>query len=626
MGVWLSLLAALGFALLFPLTVAAQIQPEITEPHLLSVFPSGGNPGDTVRAEFRGVLVAGAYAVWSATGGLGGRVQKVEETDDKFPEKKGPADTKTKPHAVYRVLVELEISPSTRAGNYSLRLVTPQGVSSGIPFRVVNMPVTAETREPHETPKQAQAIQLPAIIFARLAKPGDSDYYSFRAPRGQEVSFQVVGAPIFDPRLALYRAGGSWFDPDRAKRVLMEEERTTDLMNDEARGSYRVPEDGEYFLEVSSLFGKGGADCTYQLRFASRQASREHDGGDNLLAGQWSERSFTRELEEDWVKALAARTVQAGETPAAPPAGAAATQGTGTTAAAGLEASPAPPLPASPSSAREQEPNNLAAQAQTFTLPAILEGSIDRPGDVDCFRFKVEAGQRVAIEVETPEARPPHFNPRLGIVDSEDRELFSNVDRRLSMYNNNADPHVFLKALSPKSTYTFERGGEYVLQVRDITSRYGDTSFRYRILVRPEIPHVGEVTVEGADEVNLFRGKPKRLVVTAAYEEGFAGDVSFSFDGLPPGVDALPAAKYDDGRAPLEVPQNANIVAPKTQKAAIVLVAGSEAALTSQPILARLYCHPIVQDKLGPKLLVREIPVMVVEEPSKRIEPPEKWH
>ena len=291
----------------------------------------------------------------------------------------------------------------------------------------------------------------------------------------------------------------------------------------------------------------------------------------------------------------------------------AATQATGAGSADAQEPPESPKVTSRPQIFSDEEPNDLAAQARAVALPAVIEGSTGRPGDIDSFRFKVEAGQKVAIEIETPDVKPPYFNPRLGVVDSQDHELFSNVDRQLSMYNNNADPHVFLKAISPKSTYTFERGGEYVLQLRDITSRYGNPDYRYRILVRPEIPHIGEVSIESAEQLNLKRGEPMRLAISAGFEEGFTGDLSFAFEDLPPGVEVHPAVQYSDARAPLEIPQNPEIVSAKTQKTAIVLLASPDAAFTRQPVLAKLTCRPIAQGKLGPRLLVLEIPVMVVD-------------
>ena len=81
-------------------------------------------------------------------------------------------------------------------------------------------------------------------------------------------------------------------------------------------------------------------------------------------------------------------------------------------------------------------------------------------------------------------------------------------------------------------------------------------------------------------------------------------------------MQALPAVHSYDDRAPLEVTQNPEIVAPKQKKTTIVLLAGPEAPLTTDPRTVQLHCRPIVNGQLGPSLLVREIPLMVVEGPA----------
>src|SRR5206468_11440596 len=101
-------------------------------------------------------------------------------------------------------------------------------------------------------------------------------------------------------------------------------------------------------------------------------------------------------------------------------------------------------------------------------------------------------------------------------------------------------------------------------------------------------------------------------IVIAAYEEGFTGDLAFTFSGLPEGVQALPAVHFNEGRAPLEVTQNPDTIAPKLQKSAIVLVANLEAPLTKEPGRIQLRCQPISDGNLGASLLVREFPLMVV--------------
>ena len=606
---------------LLSLPLAAQVQPEVTEPKVLSVFPAGGVPGKTVEAEVRGVLLEGAYSAWFEEEGLAGRVQSIEELSERFPESvPGDPKPRTKSQPVYRVRIEVVIPSDARPGTAALRLLTPRGQSSSVPFRILKESVVTEAFATHSNTKEAQEVHPPAFIFAKLAQPGEIDLYKMRATRGQVFSFEISSAQNFDPRLELYRRGGSWFDADRPSRVLLEEERTSDLMAVAPHGTFRAPQDGDYFLEVSSLFGKGSADSTYQLRIAPGSLPASPTPGTELVASGWTERSFRRNLQYPWIEGLASRGVSGATTVPAAKSTATA-QATGAAAANPGEMKAVPSPSMHPGIVQENESKDPAAQAPSAALPAILEGAIEHPGDLDSFRFKVEQGQKLTFEIETPATAPPHFNPRIGVEDAEDHEFFSNVDRRLSMFNNNADPHVFLKAISSRSTYSFERGGEYVLQIRDITSRYGNPDFRYRILVRQQVPHIGEIRVEDADQINLRRGEPRKLAISAQFEEGFTGDVSFYVDGLPPGVEAHPVLQYQDGREPLEVAQNPEIVLPKDQKAAIVLVTAPDAPLTREPVVASLRCQAIANGRMGPSFLVRSIPIMVVaSQPEAKVE------
>ena len=628
-----SLLLLLWTVALTPSQGFPQADPEDTAPLLLSISPLTGRPGNLLKVEVRGNRLDGVYALWSNNSGIAGRVLKVEEVSDLIKPRVRPSQQEIKPIAVFRVLIDLQIDAATRAGVHSLRLVSHRGVSNAFSFPVVDAPVTEEASSSHQTIEQAQPANVPGFISGKLQEPGEVDFFSFQARKGQELRFEVVEGQKFDAsadagkfsaELALYHAAGSWFDSHRPTRVLFEEERSSDLMPATPGGTYRFSEDGQYFLQISGLFGQGCADCTYQVRAFPSGAWAESISRTQPVSSEWWERSLARHLTEGWTKELEARSVKGPETTAKElPSGQASF--------VRVVVSPEPPqvkTSSRPVAVLEHEPNDRASQSESISIPAVIEGTIERPGDLDSFKFKVEAGQKVAFEVETSDARPPYFNPRIGVVDSQDREVFSNVERRLSMYNNNAVAEVYLKGAQPKATHSFERAGEYVLQVRDITSRYGNPSYRYRILVRPQIPHVGEISViprENLDatpdvvkrsevnHLNLTRNAPKKLVLVASYEEGFTGDLSFTFTGLPEGVDAFPAVQFNEGRAPLEVTQNPDTIAPKQQKATIVLLASPEASLTKEPRTVQLRCQLIGNGMLGPRLLVREFPLMVVE-------------
>ena len=607
-----------------PLLSAEEV--ETTEPELLSLFPLVGQRGTTLDAQIRGRELGGSYAVWLQADGLTAQLEKVEVVEEGATqdEEADPSGEKTEENLpVYRVLVRIAIDATAPVGPYFIRIVSPQGLSNAVPFRVVDESVVMEAEEPHQTVKQAQPVSFPAIVNGRLTNPGEVDYYSLNAFEGQEISLEIVLAQSFEPRLALYRPTGSWLDPNRPTRILSNEDGSSDLIPVKTRVTYRPLQEGRYAVEVSSLFGKGSPDCSYQLRIAP---SKESFGSGHEAPGRqrtWRARTFSRRLESDWITTLHSRTVIADEGPSAGDAVDTSTQRAGESSDVPADAVELTEVARIPASVSEREPNSSVNNALKISIPAIVEGSIDRPGDIDSFRFRVNPGQKLAFEIEAPESKPPHFHPRMGVIDAEDRELFTNLHKRISLINNNAERLVYFQSVEPKVVYTFTAEGEYFLQVRDITSRYGSASYTYRVLVRSQIPHVGEVLigefdplnlqVSELDRINLVRGQAKKLTIFTSHEEEFTGDVSFAVTGLPQGVQAFPAAEVNNTTKPTDVTVAPERVLAKTQETTVVLLAEADTPPTRMPVTIRLHCRPIVKGKPGSNLLVREIPLMVVK-------------
>lgn len=197
------------------------------------------------------------------------------------------------------------------------------------------------------------------------------------------------------------------------------------------------------------------------------------------------------------------------------------------------------------------------------------------------------------------------------------------MHRRVSLFNNNAEAEVYLKGVEPKVIHTFQTAGEYILEIRDITSRFGNSDYAYRVLVRPQIPHVGEISSPGMDRINLVRGKTYKLLLTTFLEEGFGGEAAFGLSALPPGVSALSTGQTTTtDRAPTDVGENTDAVLPASVTTSITLLASDEAAVSSSPIpspvMVQLYCRPVVNGAPGSSLMVRSIPLMVVADPPLR--------
>ena len=271
----------------------------------------------------------------------------------------------------------------------------------------------------------------------------------------------------------------------------------------------RLRQPGLYLLEVGSFYNLGGAEFSYQLRVTPNGPAapqRPPVTANGSGPGPWRERSFSRPIRADHIRRILARTVESGNRAGA------ATAGDG----GPLRKEESDSGPTAFSIVREQEPNDSGGPTPAATLPFLVEGAIDQPGDVDrLVSFRVQPGQKLGFELETPEATLPDFNPRWAVLDDAGRVVLGNVYRRVVR-----QALSYSKTIEPKTIHTFLRGGTYTLRIRDATQRNGASDFRYRLLVRPQIPHAGELKVQ-EDRLNLVPGEAGKLTVTTGQEEGF---------------------------------------------------------------------------------------------------------
>ena len=241
-----------------------------------------------------------------------------------------------------------------------------------------------------------------------------------------------------------------------------------------------------------------------------------------------------------------------------------------------------------------------------MTVPGIVEGRLDQPGQAQVIHFKIEKPADLAIEVETPEATLPRFNPVVRLIDPEGREIATDVYTKL---NNNG--LYMMKMIEAKTTISVTATGEYTMQIHEITTNGAGPDFLYRVLVRPQVPHVGGFDVT-EDHVNLQAGLSHALAVTIDREEGFKGYVAVSAEGLPEGVTALPA--LEDHADPPPLPNGGRLerYVAKPQRAAVMLVAAGNAPLTDVPVRIKLVARVMDEENILKPIAVKEILLMVV--------------
>jgi hypothetical protein len=100
---------------------------------------------------------------------------------------------------------------------------------------------------------------------------------------------------------------------------------------------------------------------------------------------------------------------------------------------------------------RETEPNDEPRKSQLMpaALPVTVEGQLDKPGDVDCYAVRLEAGQQLVAAVQGRRLGSP-MDPMLHVLDLEGNEL--------------AFAHDGL-GLDPLIAFAAPRKGTYVVRV-----------------------------------------------------------------------------------------------------------------------------------------------------------------
>ncbi len=602
---------------LLPLTLWAADQPEVrADPEALSIFPLGGRRGTTVEATIRGRALEGAYSVWFDSKALSARVTKVETI--RLEDKKEAGSPG------HQVRLQVQIAPTAKLGLHSLRLIAGRGISNQLAFLVNRHPVIAETDTSHDISGNAQSVAFPVAINGRLSKKGEVDYYSFPTSPGQSLLFEVFSkchetyfpTPSgFDSKLTLYEPRGSWFDSDLAVPLASNDEPSSARVNANPRLTYRFNAGGRYLVRVEAFLGKGGPDYSYQLLITpaiqdnlSAWPERPKDLGpvSNLLLRSFNDlvsldsatrlRAFSRKLGMDRLQALGLRTALPSQFQTATGAEKLSTTGQGETPQSPTKGSARQASDTLPASVTEREPNEKVVHATQVSVPSLVEGTIGHAGDVDCFRLKVDSGRRLAFEIETPQVVPPHFSPRLELLDSNGRVLLSNVYKRIWR-----EFTYYLKTLEAKTIYSFERGGEYLLKIGDVTGRRGGRGFAYRVLIRPQIPHVGEIHVT-EERLNLAPGEAKALTIITGREEGFTDPIAISLKGLPEGVEFLPGTETEPERGDLFNEGNKENYVSRTSSVTLLLRARTDAPPTPRPQMLSIFGLPIVAGRPGPPL------------------------
>jgi len=153
----------------------------------------------------------------------------------------------------------------------------------------------------------------------------------------------------------------------------------------------------------------------------------------------------------------------------------------------------------------EKEPNDSSQTAQPVTLPLIVNGRMDHPGDRDVFHFAGRAGERIFAEVQARRLDSP-LDSVLKVTDA--------AGKRLAFNDDHEDKSDGLKTHHADSLIDFSlpADGKYYLYLSDAQHESGP-EYAYRLRGKYQYIKVTfllqqwQVSVHQGHSLNGFLGR-----------------------------------------------------------------------------------------------------------------------
>ncbi len=578
-----SILLALAF------TVRAQ-----NTPHLGYVYPAGGRQGTTFQVVVGGQFLVNVTNAFVSGAGVQAKVieykrplnqkefntmrDRLRELQDKrqaarrdlnstntwttadekeFAEIRdkiieNPPNRQGNPAIAETAIVRITLATNAEPGERDLRLETPAGLSNPLIFRVGQLPEFSRPaakavnpdldrmlerfgKKPVTNTASETSITLPAVVNGQIM-PGGVDWYRFPARKGQQLVVAVSARELipyladavpgwFQAAVSLHDADGKelnyadhyWFHPDP---VLFCE----------------IPKDGIYLLQVRDSLYRGREDFVYRIALGELPLVT----GVFPLGGPVGAQTLV-EL-TGWNLPVTHLTEDAtGREPGIYPLFTSKSKQIYNHQPFALDTLP---------ECLEKEPNDSSETAQPVTLPIIVNGRINQPGDWDVFRFEGRAGDQVVAEVYARRLDSP-LDSVLKLTDASGKQLAFNddyEDKGSGLNTHHADSYF---------STVLPTNGTYYLWLGDTQHKSGP-EYSYRLRLSPPQPDFALRVVPSS--LNVRTGGSVPLTVYALRKDGFTNQITLVLAGAPEGFkltgDSIPAGQ-DQVRVTLTAPPTA---------------------------------------------------------------------
>lgn len=401
--------------------------------------------------------------------------------------------------------VRVIVAPDVRPGPHWVRAHSRDGASS--PHLLVVTPdrLLLE-KEPNDDLQKPQFISaLPAVVEGRLEKSGDVDSYAVTLKRGETLVAWIDAYTLMTSM-------------DQALRLVTTHNVQVAWNHDSVRSfdpfmTWMADQDGTYVVQVFGFAYPAESD----VRFAGSPMDvyRLH-----LSNGPVLQHTLPLGAQRGASTPLELRGWNLG--PTRPPVSFQPTEpewirpGFAEFQPTGFRDAIEIPLGDGPEGI-ESEPNDTRDQAGVISIPGAVSGDLNRPGDVDRFRFTAKKGEVLALEVQATRLGFP-LDAWLKVEDAAGKELVR-VDDTVG-----ADPKV---------NWTAPQDGSFFAVVGNLVGS-GGNDLRYRLQLIHPAPALQVSLADHAFSVEP--GKTNEIKVTFARTHGFNAPLRIRANGLPTGL------------------------------------------------------------------------------------------
>ncbi len=548
----------------------ASIQAQPFTPRIGYAYPAGGRQGTTVEVRLGGQFLDGATNVYVSGGGVRATVlehikpltpqqfnnlrEKLKELQDKRQEimrsrRQGGSATNltwtvaderqfseirkkiatfqrrpANPAIAETVRLQVTFEANAQPGQRELRLAAAQGLSNPLVFCVGQLPEASKPQpsleappfrrplrinnEVRAVPPTEMSVSLPVVVNGQILQ-GGVDRYRFQARKGQHLLLAVSARELI-PYLA--DAVPGWF---QATLTLKDAKGRELAYDDDFRFHpdpvlyYEIPTDGEYIAEIKDAIYRGREDFVYRITIGELPfitglfpLGGRVDMPTTIELSGWN-LPKTNITETEKVAGLCLLAVSREE----------------------RISNPAHFLVDVLPETLEQEPNDTAPSANTVTLPVIINGRVQKPGDWDVFKFEGRAGERVVAEVYARRLDSP-LDSVLKLTDAAGRQLAYNddyEDKGCGLDTHYADSYL---------SVTLPSDGTYYVHLGDVQHQ-GGAEFAYRLRLSEPRPDFELRVVPSS--INVRAGACVPLTVYALRKDGFTNEITLALDDAPAG-------------------------------------------------------------------------------------------